>query len=217
MLSSKTKKNGLNCVIIIIVLTTKTKDQLNLISTLASTFEKENISYWVAGGFALDGYLGFVSREHYDVDFIIESNSKEKVAELITSNNIYDSLIITQWRNHKILAFDHLKNIFIDFAPISITASKAVIKILNEEFSLPSALFPLDRKVTLEGIQFRAMDPTLIYATKLTANRLQDHEKEKIDQEDIAKLKQCVNINEELVQKILPTTTAMSNLSAHLR
>ena len=53
----------------------RTKRAIELFKKITIKAEKENWKYVILSGFALDAYLGYISRNHKDVDFIIDKNN----------------------------------------------------------------------------------------------------------------------------------------------
>jgi hypothetical protein len=51
--------------------------RLDLLKTAVNIFEKNNIRYAVAGGYGLDGLRGELTRDHKDIDLIIDSKDIE--------------------------------------------------------------------------------------------------------------------------------------------
>jgi hypothetical protein len=56
-------------------------DQLAALADVARRFDAEGVRYWLGGGWAVDFRLGRVSRPHSDVDFVIGTADRDRVAE----------------------------------------------------------------------------------------------------------------------------------------
>ncbi len=54
----------------------------NLFKKTISLLEKHKISFWVFGGFALDGLRGKITREHGDIDIYVKENDISKLETL---------------------------------------------------------------------------------------------------------------------------------------
>lgn len=57
----------------------RTKKAIKLFRKIATEASKNNWKYVVLSGFAVDSYLGYISRNHKDVDLIIDKNDIEAV------------------------------------------------------------------------------------------------------------------------------------------
>lgn len=181
----------------------KTEHQLTLISQITKALEKQQIPYWLIGGFAVDAVLGKVTREHHDIDVLILHSDRDKVAELVTTINTYDFLVITQWSNYKFVGYDPDKKINADFGFISFKDNSVEFLRNGNKFYLPKFLFPKENKFRLEKIDINVVEPTLLYASKLHMKRLDSEpvNKEK-DKNDLELLKP--HANQKLLKQIEP-------------
>lgn len=186
-----------------------TKFQLELFSTIVSTLEKNNLSYWVLGGFAVDGLLGKVTRPHHDIDFFIEFSSRDKVAELVTTKAVYNFLVITGWYDYKFVVYDPRKEIHADFGFITLEHGKATFLHADQTFILPDLLFPKDKVVSLEGLRFKVIDPALIYVSKLCPPWIHNSDQHEIDKKEAQLIEHLVD--KKLAQEITPTISGLAN------
>ena len=59
------------------------KERLELLKTVISIFEENIVKYSVAGGYGLDGLYGELTRDHEDIDVIVDSDDIEKARALL--------------------------------------------------------------------------------------------------------------------------------------
>ncbi|MBT4321880.1 hypothetical protein HOD53_01695 [Candidatus Woesearchaeota archaeon] len=57
----------------------------NLFKRTIELLEKNNVQFWVFGGFALDGIRGKITREHGDIDIYLDSDDLTKLEKLFDS------------------------------------------------------------------------------------------------------------------------------------
>jgi hypothetical protein len=57
--------------------------RLNLLLNLVSTLELKNIKYTVMGGYGLDGLYGELTRDHGDIDMLINENDLDKTHRIL--------------------------------------------------------------------------------------------------------------------------------------
>lgn len=58
---------------------TSTKKQLELIDEMNSIFMKIHARYWLRGGWAIDFYLGHISRTHSDIDLVTWKRHRNRI------------------------------------------------------------------------------------------------------------------------------------------
>lgn len=64
----------------------KDKEVLLTAGRIDRIFKDGNVESWVAGGLAVEGYRGYITREHHDIDFITWQKNKEQVEDLLQKN-----------------------------------------------------------------------------------------------------------------------------------
>jgi hypothetical protein len=63
----------------------RTKKAINLFQKIVTKAKEKNWKYVILSGFAVDAYLGYISRNHKDVDFIIDKNDIKEVWKFLES------------------------------------------------------------------------------------------------------------------------------------
>jgi hypothetical protein len=58
-------------------------DQLATLAELDQSLPRNDVDYWLFGGWAVDFHAGRVTREHGDIDIAIWSDDRERVATLL--------------------------------------------------------------------------------------------------------------------------------------
>lgn len=65
------------------LLSDRNKAQLALIRDLFAECERRGIRIWLFGGWGIDALLGRVSREHNDIDILVEAGSRDALREVL--------------------------------------------------------------------------------------------------------------------------------------
>ena len=63
------------------------KKIVSLLEEIVELCESNNIKYWVIGGFAVDGKIGHISRNHGDIDICVHNSHQNKTLEIFFNNN----------------------------------------------------------------------------------------------------------------------------------
>jgi hypothetical protein len=61
-------------------------EQLSALEELTRLFEKESLDYWLFGGWAVDFYIGSITRRHDDIDVAVWLSDFPRIAELLLSH-----------------------------------------------------------------------------------------------------------------------------------
>ena len=61
-------------------------DQLAALGRVASTLEDAGIAYWLFGGWAVDLYVGSVTRAHDDIDMLVWLDDLPRISELLRAD-----------------------------------------------------------------------------------------------------------------------------------
>lgn len=139
---------------------------LREIEKIQNEFKKNNLRTVVGGGFAIDGFLERITREHSDLDFDIVGNSAWidgfKKTEKILKEIYGDKLVVNDRR------FEAKRsNLRIDFEYVQDLVSKKRFCYRfgsgNYEFPVP---FYLSRKGKLNSLIFDIENPHYIFAIK---------------------------------------------------
>ncbi|MEK7128580.1 MAG: hypothetical protein AAB933_03400 [Patescibacteria group bacterium] len=71
----------------------RTKKAIKLFQQVTTKASEENWKYVVLSGFAIDSYLGYISRNHKDVDFIVDKKNIEAVRSFLEKegHSVYES------------------------------------------------------------------------------------------------------------------------------
>jgi len=176
---------------------TREKAQLKLLNSIVTAFGKNNIDYWVFGGFAVDGLLGNITRPHHDIDILIKFDDRDKVAELLTSKTTYDFLVITRWLSYKFITYDPKSGLNADFGFLTLNNDCAKFTRAGKTFTFPITIVTEGKKVELEGISFGIVSPTFLYASKYFSKRpanIKDNiQRELVDKKEADLLKHLID------------------------
>jgi Uncharacterised nucleotidyltransferase len=64
----------------------RASQQLSALGRLNERFEDAGIAYWLFGGWAVDFYVGAVTREHDDIDLAVWVDDLARIAELLRAD-----------------------------------------------------------------------------------------------------------------------------------
>lgn len=148
------------------MLTTDQERQLDLIGYIDEEMESlygNRLKYRVAGGWAVDGVLGKVTRPHDNVDVMVPRKNLPRFEMLLED---YGMEIRPEGRNR------HAEG-------RGVVADVVVLYPIGEDYAFetpyhnPGAPIPKrflkGKRVKLEGIKFTALNPTALYFAKITA------------------------------------------------
>ncbi len=127
------------------------KKTLQLISSL---FKKAKIKFWLFGGYALDAAVGKITREHKNIDFLIERDDVGKAVSILEDNGFRISFI-----KDKIISTK--EDEVINLIPIELEGSQYVIPVLTAEIKIP--LKYMDSEGSLEGLVLPRIPNELLY------------------------------------------------------
>jgi hypothetical protein len=74
----------------------RTKKAIVLFEKIVNKAKQENWKYVVLSGFAVDAYLGYISRNHKDVDFLMDRNNIKEVWKFLES----EGHLVCESKNH---------------------------------------------------------------------------------------------------------------------
>jgi hypothetical protein len=123
---------------------------------------KGNCWYRIVGGYAIDGYLGCLSRPHNDIDIIILEEEIYSIQEVLRKNGYSFSLL-----NYKIHLL--IDGVAIDLGRFQRDQESYWLVTLPDH-KWPTSLLK-EEEVTLEGIRFTVPSKEFLLATKLCDQR----------------------------------------------
>lgn len=160
------------------------RKMLSCLDVLNKIFKEENIGNWVAGGWAIDGLRGELSRDHHDIDYLVSEDSKEKL-HVVLKDNGFD--IENGWLDndnnfhefrHKIIA--KKDGIDIDFVFVCFDKESGEANIKSyDKFKFPAEYLSDKKgivKLNNNNYNFNIVSPELLLITKAEDRRNNDDE-----------------------------------------
>ena len=102
---------------------TLARAQLSAITEVLNAANELGIEVWLRGGWAMDFYLGQVTREHDDVDWSVWEKDLPAISALLTSRRWVDLAILPLEQQRDVLRDD----VEIGFAPLSRSEAGCVV------------------------------------------------------------------------------------------
>ena len=157
---------------------------LSVLDSFDKTFGKEGVKNWVVGGWAVEGLKGGLSRNHHDIDYLVQEADKEKIKKVLSDNG-FD--IENGWMDndqnfhefkHKIIA--KKDDISIDFVFVCLDDDKKAANIKSyDKFKFPAEYLSGKKAVVnFDGnaYNFNIPDPELLLIAKHGDDRSDDQE-----------------------------------------
>jgi hypothetical protein len=139
------------------------EDAILVLRRLTWMLEKRCIWYRVCGGFAVDGYVGRLTRDHHDVDIVMKRSDIHKLSEL--------PIFVVELKSRSVLrAKIQPWDVIIEILLLENDSECYWIKGRKEYSAVPSHMME-GSIVKLEDIAFRVPSKELILATKQCADR----------------------------------------------
>jgi hypothetical protein len=156
--------------------------QIGLIAFIDETMygsEDERLKYTIAGGWAVDGIVGEITRAHENVDVMVPRNNLEKVKYAMRANDM------KLWRNGKnIHATDG--NLVADVVVLYPVGDEYIFDtpyhnpgtplfqrfFKGKRVKIPQFEFANGHLESISEVEFTALNPTTLYYAKITAAKL---------------------------------------------
>ncbi len=139
---------------------------LEVLGLVVSLLERNSCWYRVAGGYAVDGYAGCMTRTHNDVDALVLDSDFERIIEIFR-NNDGSSFSIYPFK-----AEFELDGVHVDFGRFQRDQSQENYWLVTApEHKWPASLLE-GKEVTLGGIQFWVPSKDFLLSTRLLDTRV---------------------------------------------
>lgn len=136
-------------------------DQLAALAEVARLLDERSIGFWLAGGWAVDFHLGRISRTHSDVDVVVATIDRYRVADAVLTLGFAEQ---PSSRPRTIALFDR-DNVRLEVTFIEAGPDGAIVTPGYEDWPWDDGSFP-DELVTFEGIAVRALSVDGLIAAK---------------------------------------------------
>jgi hypothetical protein len=157
--------------------------QLKVLADMSAIFQKQNMEFWLRGGWAIDFLLGKITRQHDDIDVVTWVENRIKLEEVLIQAGFEEVSVREPFRGRQA---DFRKG-QVDITFSYITLSEEGSLMLN---GLPEWVWHsdslLDRQFSLHGIRARALHPKQLLEEKKVyeqigrARRAKDKESKEI-------------------------------------
>lgn len=181
-------------------LSERNKEMLRYLGELDERMKERGVNSWVVGGWALEGMRREVTREHHDLDYLVDARDREKLIGLLEENGFE---IIEGQDNGDGTSHEYLHKIIgrkgdidADFVFIRIDEDKQEARVqAYDEFVFPTRyLEGGEASIDVAGIGhvFHIAAPELLYIAKRGDERSSGEDveylRELIGEEEIEKL-----------------------------
>lgn len=89
-----------------------TKLQIDSLTEMMRSFGQKGIEFWLSGGWGIDALLGKITRNHSDIDIVIEVNHRNDLIQFIERED--SNLRITRITESNIKLLDQQRDVLID-------------------------------------------------------------------------------------------------------
>jgi len=138
---------------------------LKVLGAVVSLLERNSCWYRIAGGYAVDGYAGYMTRAHNDVDALVLDSDFERIIEIFR-NNGGSSFFIYPFK-----AEFELSGVHVDFGRFQRDRGQENYWLVTTpEHKWPASLLE-GKEVTLEGIRFLVPSKDFLLSTRLLDKR----------------------------------------------
>ena len=156
----------------------------NLFKSTIELLEKNNIRFWVFGGFALDGIRGKITRRHGDIDIYLDSD------DLIKLENLFESEEYNFYKREK-MYFVESSNLKLGIVILTKDNDLIIANGNKTTAKYPKEMFSKETIVSINSFTFKIVPFEILFLE----SSFSKFEKDKL-------FGQKIKINQELYNKI---------------